>query len=343
MFRAGALSLLLALAACDRAAPEAVAAPEAATTSLKKAKIAASTYRPTVEITGTLDPIAAVHLGFDVPGRVERLAARRGDVVRAGQALASLDDTIAQAQLAQAKAGRSAATAQAEAAEATWGRLEKMGDAISGQDRTQAEAGLKAARAQLEQAEGAVRMAEANVRFHTLKAPIDGVVTNAPDNVGALVGAGSPLFVIEDLSALRLKGSVPETVTWVDAHAHVHLFAATPGADAPVAARVDRVLPSLDPATRRLPVEIIVESPPPHLLAHALGRAVVSGGVERPAWLIPAGALVTRPEFGVLIDGSPPRFVAVEVIERKGAQALVAGALSEGTEVVVDPPHGYGE
>jgi len=81
---------------------------------------------------------------------------------------------------------------------------------VSEQQRTEVSAGNQAAQAMLEQAEAAVKLARTNVGYHTLRSPIDGIVTNAPDNAGILVGAGTPTFVIEDLSALRLKGTADD-------------------------------------------------------------------------------------------------------------------------------------
>lgn len=335
--RVSGVILALVLTACrsSDSSPAEANSAVAAPLTLRTEPVKRGLFRPTAEVSGSLEPVASVQLGFTVGGRVEKLLVSRGDAVSEGDAIATLDDAIAQGQLAQAKAGRTAAAAQADEVAATWARLEKLGDALSGQDRAKAEMGLTAAKAQLEQAEAAVRIAETNVRFHTLRAPISGVVTNGPDNAGILVGPGTVLFVLEDLSALRLKASVPETVTW-----------ASPSSTATiegVPAIVERVVPSLDPATRRLPVEVRVDAPPAGLLAHAFARATITSDVDREGWDIPKGALVSRPDFGVIVAGSPPRVVPVTMLSEANGRVIVDGALNEGDLVVVDPPHGYAE
>lgn len=330
---------LLLLAACNgsqsaaeaKTKAQAAAAPVAVRTEAVKHGV----FRPSVEVSGSLEPVAAVQLGFTVGGRVEKLLVNRGDSVDEGDAIATLDDAIAQGQLAQARAGRTAAQAQADTADATWARLSKLGDALSGQDRAQAELAVSGARAQLDQAEAAVRMAETNVRYHTLRAPISGVVTNGPDNAGILVGPGTVLFVLEDLSALRLKASVPESVTWVSP--------ASTAVIGGVPAIVERVVPSLDPATRRLPVELRVDAPPPTLLAHGFARATITSDVDQEGWDVPKGALVSRPDFGVIVAGTPPRVVPVTMLSEHDGRVIVDGALKEGDAVVIDPPHGYAE
>ncbi len=335
----GLLALAGVLASCNgsQSAAEAKTKAEAAAApvNLRTEPVKHGLYRPTADVSGSLEPVAAVQLGFTVGGRVEKLLVSRGDLVNEGDAIATLDDAIAQGQLAQAKAGRTAAQAQADEVAATWARLEKLGDALSGQDRAKAEMGLTATRAQLEQAEAAVRMAETNVRYHTLRAPISGVVTNGPDNAGILVGPGTVLFVIEDLSALRLKASVPETVTWMSRTSTATIEG--------VPAVVERVVPSLDPATRRLPVELRVDAPPATLLAHGFVRAAITSDVDLDGWDVPKGALVSRPEFGVIVAGTPPRVVPVTMLSEKDGRVIVAGELKDGDVVVVDPPHGYAE
>lgn len=308
------------------------------------AGVQAASWRPTVEITGSLEPVASVQVGFDVPGRIDRILAARGATVAAGDPLGSLDHAIASAQVAQAEAGVAAAAAGAEAAEKAWTRIEAVGDAVSDQQRTEVSAALAGARAQLDQARAAHRMARTQLAYHTLKAPIAGLVTSAPDNAGALVGAGTPLFVVEDLSSLRLKGTAPETEAWLAAGLEATVYPGTPGATEGFPARVDLVIPSLDPATRRVPVEIRVDQPPPALKAHGFGRAVITAASEEAVWSVPRGALVARPDFSVLVlpEGTDePRRVPVTVL-REGDQILVRGELTAADRVVVNPPHGYG-
>lgn len=337
------LLLALALAGChgtDTKAEAAAAAPA----PLRTAQVVKVLFRPSIEVSGSLDPVATVQLGFDVPGRIDKLYVVRGGIVAAGDPIAKLDDTLAQAQLAQATAGLSAAESQSAAADTSWARVQKLGDAISGQDRTSAEAGHQGAQAQVEQARAGVKMAKTNVGFQTLRAPIGGMITASPDNAGPMVGAGTPMFVIEDLSALRLKASVPETAGWVSDQATVVVRSGVAGADSPVPAVIERVIPSLDPATRRIPVEIRVDQPPATLRAHGFVRAIVTSAVDVDAFEIPKGALVARPEFGVIVkEGDAPRFVPVEVLDDRGASVVVSGVLTEGQPVVIDPPHGYGE
>jgi RND family efflux transporter MFP subunit len=247
--------LLALLLGCSHEAGSTPAAQAAAAPALRTVPTEAIAWRPQLELTGSLDPIASVQLGFDVPGRIEALLVERGQRVEKGTAIARLDSSIAQAQLAQAEAAHTGASAQLAGGEAALARVQQLDAAggVSKQQLTDAESGVKAGRAGVEQAAAAVRLARTNLGFHTLKAPISGTVTNGPDNAGILIGAGTPLFMIEDLSALQLKATAPESATWLRAGQPAIVLPGTPGEVAGVPATVVRVIPSLDPATRRLP------------------------------------------------------------------------------------------
>lgn len=335
------IPLLLLLAACS---PDAGSVPSASAAavapSLQTAAVKLAPYRRSAEVTGSLEPIASVQLGFDVPGRIDALLVERGQSVKAGQPIARLDSRIAAAQLAQAKAALAGAEAQLAAGEAGFARAQKMKEAggMSDQQFADAEAGIRAGRAGVEQARAAVQLASTHFANHTLKAPIDGVVTNGPDNAGVLVGAGTPVFLIEDLSALQVKGSVAEADAWLHEGMEATARAGAPGAEASVPARVVRVIPALDMMTRRLPVEIRIDGQP-QLRAHSLARVTITDSEDITAAVVPRSALIARPDFCVFVtDASGTRRVSVAVLEERGAEVVVRGELADGATVVLSPP-----
>jgi HlyD family secretion protein len=96
-----------------------------------------------------------VTLASKVPGRLQALLAREGDSIHAGQTIASLDDGVARARLAQATASRDAAIAKADAARADLVLLRKQVPiAVDSADATvrATDASLEQARAQEAQA-----------------------------------------------------------------------------------------------------------------------------------------------------------------------------------------------
>lgn len=337
--------LLIMLLSCK----ETASVPTAAATSitLRTGTVEATTWLPSVEVTGSVEPAAMVQLGFDVPGRIDLLYIERGQQLRKGEPVARLDARIAAAQLAQAEAALTGAKAQMVAAEAAWQRVEQLKAAggISEQQYTDTRAQLEAGMAGLDQAGAAVRMARANLDFHTLRSPIDGVLTAGPDNAGIMVGAGTPMFLIEDLTLLQLKGSVGEEASWVAPGQPALVVAGIPGAEVSVAAEVLRVIPSLDMATRRVPVELRIPNPPVALKAHSFARATITAADPQPALSVPTAALVARPDFCVFVQESPekePTRVPVVVLKEEEGRVLVRGPLTAGSNVVLDPPYSLG-
>lgn len=340
-----ALWLLLS---CKEPAPAAAAAAAA---SVQTAPVASAEWLPTVEVSGSLEPVASVQLGFDVPGRISELLVRRGQQVRRGEALARLDARMAAAQAAQAQAAVNGARAQVEAAELAWERLEKLkaAGAVSEQQYTDARGQIRAAQAGLQQAEAALQLARTHLGNHTLRSPIDGVVSGAPDNAGPLVGAGMPIFLIEDLTSYRLKAGVGPESGWVAAGQRASVQVGGPGEDRAVEGSVVLVLPALDMATRRIPVEVAVPAGE-GVRAHGYVRATITGSAPVAVWSVPARAVAARPDFSVFTvagsgaggaEGAPVR-VPVVVVGTQGENSLVRGELAAGAQVIVDPAFSLG-
>ncbi len=343
------LPLILALLACTSEPGATTATASAAVApSLRTANPTPARHRPSIELTGSLEPVAAVQLGFDVPGRLVTLVAARGTTVNKGDAIARLDAALALSQLAQAQAALTGAQAQLAGGEASYARATKLKEAgaLAEQAFSDAEAGIKQARAGVDQAAAAVQMAKTNLDKHTLRAPIGGIITNGPDNVGMMIGAGTPLFVIEDLSSLQIKATAPESAGWLAAGQTATVLSGTPGATGGFPARITRVIPSLDPATRRLPVEVEVPSPDPSLRAHAFARVTVVAPDELEGWSVPRSAIVARPDFSVFVSAGPtaiPTRVPVAILADEGGVAVVQGRLSASDDIVLDPPITMGQ
>jgi len=226
-----------------------------------------------VTATGTIKAMvgAEVKVGSRIPGRVERLAVQVGDRVRAGQAIARLEQDDLQASVEKARADLTAAearlltvrngarrqeiqTAEAALRQAEANRLlaqvnleryrvlyQDGGIALqmvdtAARDHDVAAAQVRGAREQLDlvrekytaedlqyaeaqvlQAKAALKIAEANLGYATITAPMSGVVASVSTQQGETVTSGSaaaqaPTFVtIIDLNRLQVDAYVDET------------------------------------------------------------------------------------------------------------------------------------
>ncbi len=302
-------------------------------------KVSTVKSAPREEITGALQPAKALQVGFEVGGRLARILVRKGASVGEGQIIAQLDPELADAQVQQAEAAVKAAEAQSSMATDVAGRnaeLQKSGSVSDLQNKNSA-SGATAAAAQLQAARAQLAQARAARRRHDLKAPFAGVLIDAPDQVGATIGPGNALFTLEQLDPLVLKLTVSDTAREVlKVGTKVHVESVGAGASTEDA-WVRAVIPSADPATRRIPVELVVPNKGARFTAHTLARAVLPMGSVEEALSLPASALSSQGGDHVyVVAGESVRRIPVQVLER-GAQKIVVKATQPIDQVVNYP------
>lgn len=287
-------------------------------------------------LTGSLRPEAEVDLGFKLPGRVLEVAVQRGDVVKAGQLLARIDASDLEAQAAQADAGIKAASLQKALAEDAAKRSKDLAEVGVASDQqvvmTGGQANLGAA--QVAQATAARKYIDVVKRETRLYAPIDGVVVRAPTAAGFFAGPGTPLFRIERLSTLRFQGHLSDK----DAARVSKGQAIAVQSDAGFGAegKLELVIPSVDPMTRRVPVEGLIPNADGKLFAGSMVEATL----EVPApqtWMVSSAALLTGSEPAVLVVGADNKLErrAVEVLRSAGGKLYVTKGLAASDRVVV--------
>ncbi len=139
-------------------------------------------------------------LAFRVAGTVTAVEVAVGSSVRLGQVLARLDAGDLELRRQQAEAGVAQALAQARNARATYERvvaLYESGNA-SMSDLDAARATYESANASETSAATALRLAEQQVSYARLQAPVDGSVSRVAVDVNEAVGAGQTVVVVID-------------------------------------------------------------------------------------------------------------------------------------------------
>lgn len=248
-------------------------------------------WTPAIACEGTLAPARDVDLAFEASGRLAAVRVKAGDHVKRGEVLATLDTVEAAAQVQAAAAQVRAAEAQLALADDAERRVRGMVDAGAApeangvqvvQQRALAVAQLDGARAQL-------ALARAALGNHTLAAPFAGFVTRVPSGTGGIAAAGVPLFHLSDSSTLKLQGTVS------DADAPL----VTTGSDVEIVAqgrtlraKLAAVLSSVDPQTRRVPIEAEAQNDDAApFLAGTFVRARIFGKEPIPVLRLPATTL----------------------------------------------------
>jgi cobalt-zinc-cadmium efflux system membrane fusion protein len=302
---------------------EEAAAKATAPLSAKVVRGTPETWQATVPFDGTLQPIQEASLAFKATGPLSQLKVKVGDFVKKGALLGALDSTEAGAQAAAATAQIKAAKAQLALAKDSADRtiaMVKSGSAPAMQETT-ANGQLDLTAAQLEGAQAQYALASANLRNHTLSAPFAGFVTVAPSALGGLVAAGAPVFQMKDVTRLKLVGSISDldaSLVKVGAEVSIEL------ADRTVPAKVVAVLPSVDPQTRRIPVEAELENDKDKpLLAGTFVRSHVAGGGKLDVLRLPASALRPGSQDEIMIVEKGKLRAAKIVFTRDASGALL--------------------
>jgi RND family efflux transporter MFP subunit len=172
----------------------------------------------TLQLPGRIEAYTQAPMYARTGGYLKSWKVDIGGKVKAGQLLAEIETPDLDQQLLQAKADLASAQANEALAATTAKRWQAMlaSDSVAKQEVDEKTGDYTAKRALANAAKANVDRIEATKGYARIVAPFDGVVTARNTDVGALINAGStgggqPLFVVSDVSKLRVYVQVPQT------------------------------------------------------------------------------------------------------------------------------------
>ncbi|CAM3220380.1 efflux RND transporter periplasmic adaptor subunit [Corallococcus sp. ZKHCc1 1396] len=257
-------------------------------------------------VTGQVRSKHEATLGPSATGTLMKVNAKVGDKVKKGDVLAVLDTSNVRIAVDQTRAAKDMADAALQLATSTLERTRKVAESggVAASALEQAEIGQKQAAAQAAQAGAALRLAEENLRDHSITAPFDGIITARTKNVGDSVAMtpSTPVFSMVDADGLEIRMMVPESV--IDS---VVPGTVTPGTVNPSGmrfeAKVSNVGAVIDAQSRT--VEVLAD---------------VTGKTERP---LRPGALVEMDFSKAAGDSAPGLFLPSQAVSSKGQDGFV--------------------
>ena len=151
-------------------------------------------------------------LGFRVAGKMISRAAEIGQRIQAGQLLAQLDATDLRLGQEAALAAAQAAQVNFDLASAEFKRYKELREQnfISALELQRRQSTLQAAGAQLDQARAQAGVQANQAGYAALRATAPGVVTAVEAEVGAVLGAGTPVFRVAHDGPRDAVFAVPE-------------------------------------------------------------------------------------------------------------------------------------
>lgn len=304
------------------------------------------------ELPGRINALRTAEVRPQISGVIQRQLFQEGSIVRQGQPLYQIDQSLYRAAASQASANLASAQANAEAASAKAERYRPLAreQAIAQQDYTDAAAQARQARASVAQNRAAVSTAEINLRFTRVPAPLTGrigrslvtegaLVTDNQDEPLAVISVLDPIFVdIQQSSVdmLRLRRRLGQ------------------GGAAPMAAEVRLKLDdgttyaypgsvefsevTVDPQTGTVTLRARFPNPDGLLLPGMFARASFAQATASNAFLVPQVALIRDPKGNaqVYVLSKDNKAVAREVIAEQtiGENWVVTSGLKAGDKVI---------
>ncbi|HZX83759.1 MAG TPA: efflux RND transporter periplasmic adaptor subunit [Reyranella sp.] len=181
---------------------------------IKVAVPLAQNVTPYEELTGNTVAFATVDLVARVEGFLTSQNYVDGSVMKKGDTLFVIEQTMYKAQVKEAEAQLDGAKAQLLNAEAEFTRQETLlRQNVTAQNTyDQAKAKRDSARASVENNEGNLTIAQTNLGYTTVQAPFDGIVSKHLVSVGELVGNGkaTKLATIVQLDPIYVEFNVSE-------------------------------------------------------------------------------------------------------------------------------------
>jgi membrane fusion protein (multidrug efflux system) len=304
------------------------------------------------ELPGRVAAFQVSEVRPQVSGVILHRLFKEGSVVQQGQTLYQIDPSIYSAQAAQAAANVQSARANASAARTRASRyapLAKM-EAISKQDYTDALAQARAADATVAQNSAALRVAQVNVRFTRVPAPITGRIGLSNVTEGALVTANQT----DSLTTITRLDPVYVDIQESASDLLALRKALSQGGASPTTAQVRLKLPDgsyygysgtvefsqvlVDQGTGTVTLRARFANPQSILLPGMFVTAEFAQAVDTSAFLVPQSAITRDPKGNATLFVVGPGNRAVQrvvVADRtRGTYWVVTQGLAAGEKVI---------
>lgn len=302
------------------------------------------------ELPARVEPIRTAQVRARVDGVVLKRSFTEGSIVKQGQSLFTIDPAPYQAQLAAARADVARAEANLVASRAIAERYKPLveANAVSKQEFDNAVAAQKQGEAEVAAAQAQLKVAQINVGYTNVNAPISGRIGRALVTEGALVSAtqSTELALIQQTDSMYLN--ITQSATELQ-----RLKKQGGGAnDVPVTVLLEdgSVLPqrgkllfsdvTVDQGTGQVTLRATVANPDNALLPGQYVRVRVAQASLPNGILIPQQAVTRGGQNGdtVTVIGADNKPVPrqVKIASQQDESWVVTSGLKEGEKVMVD-------
>jgi membrane fusion protein, multidrug efflux system len=337
-----AVAVLLELPGCSGEEHKQTALPPRPVLAIRVEPKTVEVFGP---FTGTVQPRYQTSAGFQTSGRIITRDVTVGDLVKAGERLASLDPRLARFALGSAQAEVANARATLINAQATEARQRALlASGTGGTTQALADTAIanrQTSEARLAQAEAALDKAKQQLAYTELRAEYDGVISSWEAEVGQFVAAGQAAVTIARPDIREAVFDVPAEHT-AGLHASENFTVALlTAASISTTGTVREITPIADPSTRTQRIRLSLSEPPQSfrlgtMVSISLPRAIP------PVIEIPATAVLERDgktSVWIVAPGGTVEARPVSIAGKEGGRVEVRTGLSKGDIVVTAGVH----
>ena len=292
--------------------------------AVEAAQARGATTTTDIRAIGSLRSDEGVQIASETAGRVADVPFLEGGLVSAGDILVKLDDSLAQAELSDAKARYDLAESNNDRAK----QLSRTGNVT--------EKAIDEASANFEIARAALELQRVRVSKHVIVAPFAGRVGLRKVSPGGFIAVGTPIVNLEKIDFLKVDFKLPE------------LFLASVAVGQKVDVVVDAhpaktfegeiyaIDPQVDVNGRALALRARLPNPDLLLRPGLFARVLVKGKQTREVVLVPESAIVPRggETFVFRIENGKAMETKVKLGERRGAEVEIVEGVIPNTQLV---------
>jgi membrane fusion protein (multidrug efflux system) len=312
----------------------------------------ARALNPTIDLPGRLEAYSRAPIFARVSGYLKGWSADIGAKVKAGDVIAEIEAPDLDQQLLQAKADLISQQSSAQLSEATLNRRKTLlaSNFVSMQEIDERTADLNNKKAAVKSGQANVERLEALAGYKKITVPFDGVVTSRETDVGALInaggGAGPAMFVVSDITKLRVYVNVPQTYVPAVKIGAKAVLTMPEYPNRRFAATVEASSQSVDVGSGTTRMQLGLDNAGGELMPG--GYASVRLPLERdaaPLHIASSALIFNKDGLRVATVGTDDkvRFKTVTIARDLGKEIEIASGLAADDRVIIAPPDGLAD
>jgi len=307
---------------------------------------------PTIDLPGRLEAYQRAPIFARVQGYLKSWSADIGTRVKAGQVIAEIEAPDLDQQLLQARADLASQQASARLSEATLNRRKTLvaSNFVSAQEIDERTADLSNKNMAVKAGQANVERLEALAGYKKIAAPFDGIVTARDTDVGALInaggGSGPAMFVISDITRLRVYVNVPQNYVPSIKIGAKAIISVPEYPTRTFEATVEASAQAVDVSSGTTRMQLGLDNSKGELMPGSYANVRLTLQRDGVPLSIPASALIFNQNgLRVAIVGPDDKiqFKTVVIARDLGRTIELASGLSQEDRVVVTPPDGIAD